>query len=111
MSTLLSFDNNNNTATNTNTSDSNDNDDRIQQVDNQNMILWKKYVIFLENQILAGNIAKNTNNNNNTPETTFNKDKIIIIEDIKLQNKFWNFYQFLSCYDFNNNYKDIIIVE
>ena len=44
--TLLSLDYNNTTVTNTNTSDSNDNDDRIQQEDNQNMILWGKHVTF-----------------------------------------------------------------
>jgi len=75
ISTLLSLDYNNTTATNINTSDSNDNDndDRIQQEDNQNMILWEKHVTFLENQILAGIIATN-NNNNTTPETAFNND-------------------------------------
>ena len=46
MSILLSLDNNNNTATNTNTSDSNNNDDRIQQEDNQNMILWENMLSF-----------------------------------------------------------------
>ena len=42
--TLLSLDYNTTTgtATNTNISDSNDNDDRIEQEDNQNMILWEK---------------------------------------------------------------------
>merc|ERR1712238_381432 len=65
ISTLLSLDYNNTTATNINTSDSNDNDndDRIQQEDNQNMILWEKHVTFLENQILAGIIATNNHNN------------------------------------------------
>merc|ERR1712238_246254 len=50
-----------------------DNDDRIQQEDNQNMILWEKHVTFLENQILACIIATN-NHNNTTPETAFNND-------------------------------------